>query len=377
MSGSRSIEDSIDELFLSSDSNSNEQPQPQQANSQEPGQGTQPSNQQPIEQQPKQGINLHADNPQQQGTGTGNQQQPSPKPGQQAGQNAGQQGNAPQNPSAAGPRQGDITDAQGRVVARAGREAELYVHNMNLGRQTTRLQQELQAAQQQVQIYQQANALPTQLGLQPQDVTTAMQFMAHFRRDPVGAAQKIIAEVMAMGHNLDGIGGDTNFAAIRQMINEAVQPFQQDRQQQLQQQQQLEAAQRQITETFAEFPWAANQEQELNDLLAARPQLSLREAVMQLQLYAMQHQLDMNQPLAPQIIARQQGAHQQPANNTQQQPQQQQMQPNFARNPGMHGTAGNPTAPMAPAGVSNNNGSMRTKDIVRQAMIDNGYAPGR
>ena len=66
-------------------------------------------------------------------------------------------------------------------------------------RETQALRTELETAKRDLQTFREAAQLPTQLGLTPQDTTTAMQFMAHWRRDPVGAARNMLTELRLAG----------------------------------------------------------------------------------------------------------------------------------------------------------------------------------
>jgi hypothetical protein len=211
--------------------------------------------------------------------------------------------------------EGNLVDpATGRVVAKAGNERALYESARNFHTQMQQhrgqaetLQRELDKTTAHLTAFREAAQLPTQLGLQPQEVTTAMQFMAHFKANPVEAAKKVLTEVLSLGHNLEDLKGSVDMAAIQRMIQTEVAPFKQNltsQQQQHEQQQQLQQyqaqADRELEELFDTFPWAEQQQVELQRVLEADERLSLREATLMLQAWAYKNGYDLNQPLTSQ-----------------------------------------------------------------------------
>ncbi len=266
---------------------------------------------------------------------------------------------------------GNLVDpATGRVIARAGRERRLYEQQRAVEKATTPLKQQLDRARGELQAFREAAQLPTQLGLGPQDVTTAMQFMAHWKRDPVGAAQNMLTELRAAGYDVSGLGSQVDAGAIRRMVMEAVAPLQQDREAQRLQAEQQAAAQHEVDQLYADMPWTQGQQNELSLILQADESLSLRDAAYQLQIWAIRNGYDIEQPLAPQhqaALARAQGQVPQ-GNGTQQQPRQ---QPNNARAPGPMTAADGPLVPRRGASVGHERSS---RDIVRESMREAGFA---
>lgn len=276
-----------------------------------------------------------------------------------------QQGQTPANQRQEGrvrpTEEGNLVDAQGNVIARAGRERRLYEQQRAVERAVTPLRQELDQTKAQLQAFREAAQLPTQLGLNPQDVTTAMQFMSHWRRDPVGAARNMLTELKAAGYNLDELGSTVDAGAIRRMVMDAVAPFQQDREAERQRAEQQAAVQREIESVFTDMPWTRNQQSELALVLEADPQLPLREAAYRLQVWAIQNGYDIWKPIGPQHEAAQQQP--QPA------PIPQQQQPvRQARAPGPPANGGNIVQRMG-ASLGHDRS---TRDIVREAMREAG-----
>jgi hypothetical protein len=188
-----------------------------------------------------------------------------------------------------------------------------------------------------------------------------MQFMAHWRRDPVGAARNILTELRAAGYDLPDLGSTVDAGALRRMIHEAIAPFQQDREQQRQAAEHQQAVQSEVNQLFADMPWTAANQDELARIITAEPSLSLRDAAYQLQIWALRNGYDVNQPLGPQhqaALSRAQAA-QQPQRN------------NVARAPGPMTNGADTMVPRRGASVGH---ERSTRDIVRESMREAGLA---
>jgi hypothetical protein len=259
--------------------------------------------------------------------------------------------------------------------------------------QAETLQRELDKTTAHLTAFREAAQLPTQLGLQPQEVTTAMQFMAHFKANPVEAAKKVLTEVLALGHNLEDLKGSVDMAAIQRMIQTEVAPFKQNlstQQQQLEQQQQLQQfqaqadreleelfdtfkqlqqfqaqADRELEELFDTFPWAEQQQVELQRVLEADERLPLREATLMLQAWAYKNGYDLNRPLSAQHEA---------AATRQPQQQQQPQRMNAAQVVAPSGSTNGTVVPRVNTAV-NHDRSMR--DIVSETLREHGINVNR
>ena len=255
---------------------------------------------------------------------------------------------------------GNVVDAQGVVVAKAGAERRLF-------ERAARASDELGKAQQQVQLLTnqlaQNNALDGQVrqfGLEPSEVTVGLQLAAQFKRDPVGVARTILQQVQAMGHNIEGApAAGVDMAAMKQMVSEAVAPFTQQQAQQAQDQQSRAAAETQLNNFYNRYPNASVQEESIASMV--REGLGLEEAYLQLENYALKNNLDISKPLRPQIQAR-------GTNGQQQQRQSRESLPN-----GQSSISANASDPNA-----NQYADPETsyKDIVRQSMLDSGMRIG-
>lgn len=278
--------------------------------------------------------------------------------------------------------EGNLVDpATGRIVAKAGNERALYESARNFHTQMQQhrtqadtLQRELDKTTAHLSAFREAAQLPTSLGLQPQEVTTAMQFMAHFKANPVEAARKVLTEVLAMGHNIEDLKGSVDMAALQRMIQQEVAPFKQN----LTTQQQHEAAQaervkyeaeadRELEEHFDSFPWAQQQQVELHQLMQADERLSLREATLMLQAWALERGYDYNKPLRAQHEASVNGQGQ----------IQQRQQPTRQNNAQMAAPNGTTSGQVVAHVNAAANHDLSTRDIVAQTLREHGVTVNR
>lgn len=318
--------------------------------------------------------------PQRQTQQQGNTGQQQPPASGGTGNNAGTQQPAQRTAQAQQPGRGRLpSDAQGNlidpnsgaIIARAGNERRYFeglrTAQQELGRtrtELTRVQAQLEAASAQ-------QNLPQQFGVSPQDAVTALQFMAHWRKNPVEAATQMLAELRTMGYNVDGLGGGVDLAAIQRMIRDTAAPYAQDRAAMEQQQQAQAAANRELADATARFPWLNSDEVQtaLVNVMEADPQLTLREAALVVQAWAAQNSIDLYQPIVPQIAARQQAQQQQQQGSVPATGQQQQ-RPNNARTPAPTATGGGAGQVLRTTTPAGHDAS--TRDIVLEAMREHG-----
>jgi predicted metal-dependent hydrolase len=210
------------------------------------------------------------------------------------------------------PSTGNVIDAAGNVVAKSGAERRLWENARTIQAEADRLRgreteltQQLQRVQQETQAL---NGLPQRFGLSGDDVQMGLQLMAGFKSDPVGTIKQLLTQARAAGHNIEGVGGNVDTAAISAMIDAKLAPFTQDRETQAQNAEQDRAARESYNAFLRDHEFASVHEATIAQLLERNPKLSPEVAYLQLELWATKNQLDFSQPLAPQLQARQSGA---------------------------------------------------------------------
>ncbi len=222
-----------------------------------------------------------------------------------------------------GDDKGNLVDETGKVIARAGAERRLYEKADKFEKAASQQQQiinnmqqihqrsanEIQALQAKLDDGTFLAGLPKQYNLSNDDVSMGMRLMANYKNDPVATLKYILTEVQAMGHNLDGIvDNNMNMNAISSMINQKIDPLLKNHENDTARVQADADIQKDVDTFFGRHGDAVVHEQPIARLLEADPSLSMDAAYYKLQAYAVQSGLDWTQPLAPQIIAKQQSA---------------------------------------------------------------------
>ena len=208
--------------------------------------------------------------------------------------------------------QGDLLDpTTGAVIARAGNERRLFEHARNVSGQLAQTQQEIATLRGQVQAFQQLQSAPQAMGLDVQEQHVAMQFMSHWKKNPVEAATKMLAELRAMGYEVEGLASPVDMAALKKMVEDTIAPFRSDRDAQELERTVSNTVDQELAQAQQWFPWLETQQDAVARVLAADESLSLREAALMVQSWAAQHGLDLHSPLQAQIAAQQSGQTQQ------------------------------------------------------------------
>jgi hypothetical protein len=262
---------------------------------------------------------------------------------------------------------GDLVDAQGRVIAKAGAERRHYETAQRVQRELGTARQELTRVQTELKAFREAAVLPQQLGLSPEESASGLQLAASWKQNPVGVINYLIEQAKAAGHNVDGLGGpQTDMAAIRAMIANELAPIRSQTQAQVEAQQRQTQAQQQVENLRTEYGDAAlvNSEALAKVIDAAQQQgrsMNLEQAYLRFTAWCYQHGLDPHQPIDPQMAQRAQ-----PEQQTPQPATQQRMPPR----PNGRAASMNGAAPLDPTAQFTGNESSR--DIIRAAMREAG-----
>jgi len=252
---------------------------------------------------------------------------------------------------------GDLVDpATGAVIAKAGNERRFFEAARTYRTQVEAMGADLARAQAEATAYRDAATLPRELGLNNTEVSNALQFFKHWKENPAEAVKAILTEFRAMGYATEELAGTVDMAAIRRMIEETVSPFKQDREAATREMETAANVDRQLNALYTTMPWARNQQTEIISLLEADPTLTLREAALHVQTFALQRGFDLNASVRNQMLSAQNGK----------QPQ----RPNNARMsaPPMTGDV-----PNVPRRAAPENASTSSRDIVKSVMRDAGF----
>ena len=263
----------------------------------------------------------------------------------------------PQQQQARGPQ--DLVDKEGNVVARGGKERRFYEQLQVNKQQNAALNQQVQQLQGQLDAVNNAGTLGTQYDLSPEELTTGAQIIKSFKEDPVATVKYLLTQAQAAGHNLDDVAtGGADMSAIKQMVNEAVSPLVQDRQQRVDAEEHQKKAQEVYNGFMSKYPDAQMHENSLARLLETDQNLTPEAAYFKLKNFYLEKGLDFSVPLET-LAQQEQQRKQTPEVNTQQ------TLPSGGNIPAQNVTD---TADIADVGTSYD-------EIIRQSMRDAGLQP--
>jgi len=262
---------------------------------------------------------------------------------------------------------GNLVDPKsGKIVARAGTERAYFEQARNTFRDLERTRNDYGAMQRELEAYKSAAIMPTQLGLAPAETAIALQFMAKYINDPQAAARDLLTDMQAKGYTIEEIGRGTDAAAMKAMIENAVKPFVDDRQSVLKQEQESKRIEQEWDDVESRHPWLGNQDEALSKIMI-EADLSLKDAALELKVWALEHGYDLNRSVMEQIAEQGQAQQQAPVQQAPAQPQRmnraQSVPPSVA-------DGAMPLMPRNGAQTANRN---NTKDIIRDSMKQFGF----
>lgn len=215
--------------------------------------------------------------------------------------NSGQVANSGAEGNVEGQQQGtqtDLVNGRGEPVAKGGMERRFYERAVKSDREAKASATQVTQLQGQLDALQSMGNLSTQHGITPEEVATGAQLMKSFKDNPVDTVKYLLTQAQTLGHNVEGIGGSTDMAAIKQMMADQMKPFTDQRQQELDTQQNQEAAQKTYTDFMTQFPDAEVHQDSLAQLIQNDQSLSPVAAYYKLQAFYSQKGLDWNKDLA-------------------------------------------------------------------------------
>jgi len=202
-----------------------------------------------------------------------------------------------QDQDAGGPQ--DLVDHLGNMVARGGAERRIY--ERNAVSRAVQLEGENRNLKQQVDTYERANGIGSQLGLNPGEVAVGAQLIDGLKRNPIETVKNLLTELQSKGHNIEDLGG-VNVGAITTAIQEQLRPLVE----RFQQSDHVTRARADAETTYNNFmtakPDARIHEDSLAHLLQQRQEagqpMSLDEAYLTLRNYYYEKSLPWDKPLS-------------------------------------------------------------------------------
>ena len=205
---------------------------------------------------------------------------------------------------------GNVTDAQGQVVAAAGRERRWFETSETLRNYLTHQREEISTLTARIgevslSSKEALNGVPTRLGLNDTEVDLGLKLSANFKSDPVATARYILAETMKLGYNLEQIvetagSNNLNMTAIKQLLDERLGPVATQRTEE----QQQRATERNGVDAYNKFmqrfPDAAPHQDQIA-AISNHYKVAPEDAYFELRMWANKQGLDFTKPLPPQM----------------------------------------------------------------------------
>lgn len=206
---------------------------------------------------------------------------------------------------------GNIHDAKGNLVAPSGAGHSQF---RKIFPYIQQLEQEVTSSKQRIEAFTEANALARAANLSLDDQGAALQLMVNWRKDPLGTIKTLLQHAQNAGIDVSpiaqggsGLDGSTLRSAVKELLTEALAPFQpivEQTQRQREMEEAQQSAMQEYTAFIQEFPDASAHQGSLANIMRDR-NVNAREAYFMLRAFAAEQRLDFSKDLAPQLQARQ------------------------------------------------------------------------
>lgn len=199
----------------------------------------------------------------------------------------------------------DLLDENGNIIAKAGAERRFYEENVRLKKEREhfntnvmpRIKQEYDTMVAKIEAYNQTFQSMQAGDLTSQDIQLGMELIRQWKQSPADTINFLLTQAKSYGINVDE-NGKSDMAAINQMLDQKLQPFIQEREQQARLQQASHRAESIYNDFMNKYPDAANHVDEIAYLYKKNPNVPLGEIYWQVKNYYLQNGYDFNTPLA-------------------------------------------------------------------------------
>lgn len=202
---------------------------------------------------------------------------------------------------------GDLVDKDGNIIAKAGAERRFYEQAMRLKQERDvfhsqvlpKLRKNYSELQSRVKSYTAAMEALKANDLSSDDIQTGIELIRQWRKSPADTMKFLLTQAKSYGINIDdGTKSTTDLAAISQMIDEKLRPFNQERENAQRVQQIRQNATSAYKGFINKYPDVRNHTNEIAYLLKSDPSLSLDTAYYVLRNYYSTKGYNFNTPLA-------------------------------------------------------------------------------
>lgn len=207
-------------------------------------------------------------------------------------------------------KDGNITDAQGQIVAEAGRERRWFETSETLHNYVGAQREEIAGLKARISEIaatskEAMDGVPARLGLNMDEVNLGLKLAAGFKSDPVETARYIVAEAMKLGYNLEQIvetagSNNLNMTAIKQLLDDRLGPVADQRNAEQEKRTQEQNGIDAYNVFMRRFPDAAHHQEQIA-AVARQYKIAPEDAYFELRKWANNKGYDFNQPLQPQM----------------------------------------------------------------------------
>ena len=202
----------------------------------------------------------------------------------------------------------DLLDENGNIIAKAGAERRFYEENVRLKKERDhfnnnimpKIKQEYDTMAAKIEAYNQTFQSMQAGDLTSQDIQLGMELIRQWKQSPADTVKFLLTQAKSLGINIneDGTSNKIDMQAINQMLDQKLQPFTQEREEQ-QKIMMAKSNARKVYDNFMNmYPDAANHVDEIAYLYKKNPNVPLGEIYWQVKNYYLQNGYDFNTPLA-------------------------------------------------------------------------------
>ena len=211
---------------------------------------------------------------------------------------------------------GSVIGPDGKVIAKPGAERRHYERARQQEQRAVAAERSVAELNQRVAQAEQVLHAGKSLNLQADEQLSALKLFGWYKREPEAMLKWLLTEAQAAGYNMQTILGQessgVNIDAIGKMIDQRLKPVTDSAAERRAHEQAYRAAEQELSSFYQQFPDAPVHEDIIARTINAMEQqhgvtLSLREAYLQVENWAIRNGLDMSRPLEAQLEAKKAG----------------------------------------------------------------------
>lgn len=201
----------------------------------------------------------------------------------------------------------DLVDKDGNVIAKAGAERRIFEENQKLRKDMAQfhaqvlpaIKQQYQAMEQELANYKGVVEGMHAQDLSPQDIQSGFDFVRQWKKNPKEVVKFLLTSLQQSGIDIDieGMSGAIQTSAIKNMLDERLKPFEEERDNARRIAQQEQEVEQEYNFFVQKYPDSVVHDKTLAFMVRNDPNLSPELAYYKLKNYYLQKGLDFSKPL--------------------------------------------------------------------------------